>query len=354
MALRSVLKEDDPDRLARVLETVHTAAPDGPIDIDGMTAIHWAVEYGAYRCLEAMLPSVDMDRRAETEGIDAALLNNDTIIGKVATKLFLGRVRSRRRYRNTTPLGIAARRGDREATRLLLAYGADPDIDDQHRITPLMTAAELGHPAVAAKLIAAGADIHRQDTYGNEPLYYACLCGEPTTIRALLDRGADPFRGNKNGHTPLMAAAGHTDTETLTTMINDIDATRQDTLNVADKDGRRALLSAVSRRRADNARVLIDAGADVSVRTKRGVTILMAAAAEGLLPIVTYLVESARVSLNEKDTAGRDALHHALQQNQRAIVAYLISAGCKPGSEHRNVRTDEPDADPIRIEDLLR
>ena len=59
-------------------------------------------------------------------------------------------------YRST-PLGVAARRGQRALVALLLERGADPGLAAAPWATPLAWARKKGHDDIAATLRAAGA-----------------------------------------------------------------------------------------------------------------------------------------------------------------------------------------------------
>jgi uncharacterized protein len=72
-----------------------------------------------------------------------------------------------------TPLLYAAREGCVECAKHLIAAGADPDLEDPHRVTPLNMALLNLHFEVAAYLIKAGADVDKWDFYGRSPLYMA-------------------------------------------------------------------------------------------------------------------------------------------------------------------------------------
>ena len=67
----------------------------------------------------------------------------------------------------------AAKTGNIDRVRELIAAGANVNQQDNNGLTPLHWAAENGHQAVVQALIAAGADINQQDNDGWTPLLHA-------------------------------------------------------------------------------------------------------------------------------------------------------------------------------------
>ncbi len=72
-----------------------------------------------------------------------------------------------------TPLLFAARIGDVESARILLAAGAGVDESTEEDGTALVVAAASGREEMARMLLAAGADPNATDAFGIAPLHYA-------------------------------------------------------------------------------------------------------------------------------------------------------------------------------------
>ena len=123
----------------------------------------------------------------------------------------------------STPLLRAAKAGDTEAMKVLLAKGADPKITNKGGITPLMAAAGLGskeedttgrkkteEQAIASiKLcLEAGADVNAADNQGETALHGAAQKGYDHVVQFLADHGAKLDGKDKKGRTPLDAANG--------------------------------------------------------------------------------------------------------------------------------------------------
>lgn len=107
---------------------------------------------------------------------------------------------------------MAAHDGDLETLRILLGQGISCDAADQDGHTALMFAAFNGHSEIVLYLLDAGAEIDRVDYLGRTALLYGSTGPFPETVRILLDRGADPNKVDGDEHfSPLMhaAAEGH-------------------------------------------------------------------------------------------------------------------------------------------------
>lgn len=85
-----------------------------------------------------------------------------------------------------TPLSAAATWGRTEIVRVLLAHGADPNLVS-HDQPPLVDAARGGHEGTVKLLLDAGADPNL-----GAPLVHAAERGSVSVVRLLLDSGAEP------------------------------------------------------------------------------------------------------------------------------------------------------------------
>jgi ankyrin repeat protein len=108
-----------------------------------------------------------------------------------------------------TPLMIAARAGQVEAVKRLLARGANMDANCNWGVTALMLAAQYDHQDVARILLAHGADPNRRAPKGGTALWYALQESDVSCsmIELLVAGGADPDARSAQGDTPLMTAA---------------------------------------------------------------------------------------------------------------------------------------------------
>jgi ankyrin repeat protein len=123
----------------------------------------------------------------------------------------------------TTPLLRAAKAGDADALKLLLAHDAKVDLANSLGVTPLMAAAGLRSneidtrgkyvtekEAIAAieLLVASGADVNAIDNSGQSALYGAAYWGWNDVIKCLAGHRADLGITDARGHTAVDVAMG--------------------------------------------------------------------------------------------------------------------------------------------------
>ncbi len=230
--------------------------------VDGTTALHWAVQAG----------DADMTALLLSAGADANMRNR---VG-------------------APPLLAAAINGDSEVLDLLLNAGADANMSvSATGDTPLMLAARTGAVAAIETLIAHGADVNAQETWGHTtPLMWAVAENHADVAQLLLANGAaiearsvyippDTGRGFEGGLPrerreeevgPVIFAAGE-----LTPLL------------IAARDGH-----------VDTLKVLVDAGADINALTADGKNALGLTIFNGSYDIADYLVEQG-IDVNQAD-----------------------------------------------------
>jgi ankyrin repeat protein len=115
----------------------------------------------------------------------------------------------------------SAYKGNLEEVKVLVAKGADVNLQDQKKRTPLILAAYNGHTEVVEFLIGKGADVNAGDSDRQTALLYASKRSFNETAALLLEKGADVnAQSRKKGITALMIAAV-ADNEELVRMLLD-------------------------------------------------------------------------------------------------------------------------------------
>ncbi len=107
-----------------------------------------------------------------------------------------------------SPIFLAASRGrDKEVLALLIAQGANPQLQDPTGLTPLAVAIRNGHDQVAEHLLRVyGANPNIADNDGQTPLHHLALRGNDLNqyiLRLLFERDADFNVRNNAGQMPL-------------------------------------------------------------------------------------------------------------------------------------------------------
>jgi ankyrin repeat protein len=101
-------------------------------------------------------------------------------------------------------------------------------------------------------------------------------------------------------------------------------------INLQDKDGQPALVTAILAGKHDMVRLLLDNKADVFGRTQKGMTALHAAAYVGDLEAAKMLIAHGADVNDQANIARITPLHAAAEEDHTDVVKQLVAAGADP------------------------
>ena len=409
--------------------------------IDGTTALHWAVRADDLEMADLLLRagarasatnrdgatpmqlaslngSAAMIGRLLKAGVDAnAPLSSfgDTALmlaartGKPeAVKLLLdsgAKVDARESWGDTTALMWAVAEGNHAVVRLLIDRGADVNVRSKFvpsatgrgfegatpvvaranqpaednasgSLTPLMFAAREGDLESARMLVAAGADINARGGDGKDALGLAIFNGGYDVASFLIDNHANVNQADAQRFTPLFWAVDRRNMETapnfpwrvtadplpliqkLLDAGADVNFLVNNTPRARMRDGSPRIVFATALMRAAFSgditlvKLLLAHGADTKIVSKDSETVLMAACGTGFIPgyskgrtaaerleVVKLLIDLGQ-NVNAGDDYGITALMVAANIGDVPIIQYLIDKGADLGAYDLGKKND--------------
>lgn len=299
--------------------------------VDGATALHWAVYRHETQTLERLIragATVNATNREGVTPIAMAALYGDSAI--IEALLKAGADAKAKTANGETLAMFAARNGNPDALRLIVKAGADINAKENLRgTTALMWAAEQKHPAAVKALVELGADVGARSGPAGLPRNYIA----PRIDRAAVDAAARRYAD--------AAAAGRTYQEQLdweTAQGAKIPIGFRGTLNAGGTRGERlatgnspALPAPAAPPRAD-----ADASDDGDVIVAGlvgagggGLTALIFAAREGDIESARYLLDGG-APVNQTSEYGWTPLLTATNNRQYQLAKYLLDRGADP------------------------
>jgi ankyrin len=248
-----------------------------------------------------------------------------------------------------TPLLFAARVGDIESARVLLAAGADLNDTTPNKLSALVVAAHSGNGAFAAFLVDRGANVNA-DGGGYTALHAAILRGDAALVKTLVAHGADVRAALKNGTpsryyskdyafnedlvgaTPVWLAARFGEPE----MIRTLAAAGADVTGAL-PDGTTPLMTAIvptrglGTFRAGDRRERYQGPNDVAVKADGEDEAITIEVVKCLLDLGT--------NINATNQTGDTALHIAAGLAANRVVQFLVEHGADLQAKNKNGQT---------------
>lgn len=275
--------------------------------IDGTTALHWAVRVDDLELAEMLIIAGANVSAATREGV--------------------------------TPLQLAAMNGNAAMLGKLIKAGANPNAPlTQYGDTALMMASRTGKTDALTLLLETGAQVNAMETWGGTTaLMWAAAEGHPTAVKVLLDHGAEvnarsyfvPAANGRGfeGRTPLAAKPGAGVEEFASGWLTPL------MLTAREGD-------------VESARLLTAAGADVNAIAGDGKDALGLAIFNGNYEVASFLIDS-KSKVNQADTQGFTPLFWAVDRRNMEtapnfpwmvttdplpLIKKLLDAGANPNA----------------------
>ena len=248
-----------------------------------------------------------------------------------------------------TALHWAVVRNDADVVDALLRAGADVNAANDYGVTAVSLACVNRNAPMVETLLAQGADPNAATSMGETLLMTCAGTGSADAVAALFDHGAHNVNAMEAsyGQTALMRAAAQEDTEAVRLLLAhgaDVHArstTYQLPVSLGNATAERGggavmipqrgftpLLFAARHGRVENARLLLDAGADVNEAAPTGESALVIAGFSNQGEVAAFLLE--RGADANDSGAGYAALHAAVVRGDLELVKALCAHGADP------------------------
>jgi ankyrin repeat protein len=225
-----------------------------------------------------------------------------------------------------TPYMGAAQEGHLAMLDLLHQYGADVNAVSSDGSTALDSAINNGRAPAVKCMLRHGVDVHATHAAHDAPLKRAITDGHLSVVRVLLDAGVQVPGCSEV--TLISDMLRYLDDDAAVPMLKLLlQYWGTDVNTVCDKvpDGGTVIFAAVMHKRLKAACYLVSAGADLSVKTLRGHTLVHIAAQFDAVRMLRWLVGTYKLNPCEAAENGWLPLHSACNMGGLLSVEYLLS-----------------------------
>ena len=199
-----------------------------------------------------------------------------------------------------------------DLARLLLAYGANPNISDKWNKTALHHASSGGQVTLVALLLEYGAKVDTRDDKRGTSLHRATSNGHSKVVQLLLDHGADVNAQANDRRTALHIAADAGNFQVVEVLLE-----RGADVNAQANDRLTALHMAAGSGKFQVVKILLERGADPLARTDKGETPFELAGMNHLYP---WMHDTSQV---------RRLLSECTDERMEDVDAGLVQANCE-------------------------
>ncbi|PWU13509.1 MAG: hypothetical protein C5B45_05880, partial [Chlamydiae bacterium] len=180
-------------------------------------------------------------------------------------------------------------------------------------------------------------DWNRLDAFGRSALHYASIAGwDPSDgvhhyatgdsfsiLRTLVDKGVDLFIKDSQGWIALHYAAAMGNFVALDLFLR----TERRLVNIPALNGETPLYLAVQKNHFPCVRMLLEAGADLSIKPMHGWNVLMSAIHNGHEEMALLLVKTGKIDVEASWRGRKTALHFAIEMQMEKLLEELLHRG---------------------------
>uniref|UniRef100_A0A2C9K5W1 Uncharacterized protein n=1 Tax=Biomphalaria glabrata TaxID=6526 RepID=A0A2C9K5W1_BIOGL len=214
----------------------------------------------------------------------------------------------------TTPLMVAAMKGDETMLEKLLKLKADANIVDKDQNNALMLVCANSRTLSVKRLLPISQNLNEVNSNGQSAIILASEAGSKDIVNVLIKASADVHAVDRKGNSSLIVAAsrGHCDVAKLL-IKNKVN------VNCANNFGTTALMFSC-RNQSGCLKLLLDNNADVHATCKQGMTALLVASEVGNYKAVKLLLKRGS-QVNHTDNSGETALMKSAKHKHKSCAA---------------------------------
>ena len=224
-----------------------------------------------------------------------------------------------------TPLMMAALYDEPSAFQMLLQNTADPSLKDNDGLSPLQCATKGGNTSIINNLLLLGVDIDSRTNAGVTSLMAAAFCDKQSAFQMLIQNGADPSSKADRGLSLLQCAVQGGNPSIINKLLSlglDVDS--------RGTQGATPLMFAAAFDKQSAFQVLIENGADPSLKTDKELSLLHCAVQSGNTSIINKLLSLGLDIDSRSGGFNRTPLMGAAADGKQSDFEMLIQNGADP------------------------